>query len=54
LKKVLAIKRELQQKKKSFYKPTSQDAIASTQTFDGLMAHTPNFTVNPNGKIDIR
>jgi hypothetical protein len=54
LKKVLAIKRELQQKKKTLSKPTSRDALAFTQMFDGLMVHMPNFTVDPKGKIDTR
>jgi hypothetical protein len=52
LKKVLSIRKELWQKLKSPSKLPSQDAIAFTWTFDGLMAHMPNFTINPNGKIN--
>jgi hypothetical protein len=49
------MKEELQVKQESPSKPTSQDAIAFTHTFDGLMVHTHNFMVDPrNGKIDIR
>jgi hypothetical protein len=53
MKKVLAIKKELWEKQKLPSKPTPWDAIAFTQMFDGLMAHTHNFMVDPNGKIDI-
>jgi hypothetical protein len=43
----------LQETLKSPRKPTSQDAIAFTQAFDGLMVHMPNLMVDPNGKINI-
>jgi hypothetical protein len=45
LKKVLAIKKELQEKQKLPSKRTPRDAIAFTQMFDGLMAHPHNFMV---------
>jgi nitrogenase subunit NifH len=47
------LRKELQEKQKLPSKPISRDAIAFTQMFDGLMAHTPNFRVDPNGKIVI-
>jgi hypothetical protein len=53
LKKVLAIKNELREKQKLPSKLTPRDAIAFTQTFDGLMAHLRNFMVDSKGKIDI-
>jgi hypothetical protein len=52
LNKVLAIKEEWQEKQKLPSKLTPRDAIAFTQTFDGLMAHMHNFMVD-TAKIDI-